>query len=411
MRANNLDPEGSLSGKRGTAAIGTLDVESILRKVKAAEQHHRRIARGLVHLPNGKVQVSEEMDLLHWIEHMERTASRICSTKGPLIKLVTRPFPKNSFGYSLTPLGKAVWSMCRTTAPMIERLHPGCRKPAKLTRRENTPEKIPPEFNPYITVMLHACQVALDTLRWYFEDVPDLSQKAVRRALEHLLTSVRRVFRSRRFQYQENNYYRNAKKCFRAACGYMAEAFADSSRLLIMRVDIYFLPEHKEWADTVAAGRSVRRFLRALREGRVVPDVKAWAARRENGFRRGIHLHVLVAVDGHKHRDAAAWSQTIGEQWVLRYSDGHGSYFNCYVRKDEYAFNGLGLVHISDMEKLIGLREALRYMTKAEFHIATGSTRNFWRGIVRRNKDARKRGAPRRVQHDMALVERILWTS
>lgn len=377
-------------------------------EIEAAERNYQRLSHGFVHLPDGSVHVSEEMDLLYWIGRMEKTADRICSPEGTVIKRVKIPFTKDRFGYILTPLGKAVWTMCRTAAPLIEQLYPGCRKPARLADEHDVPEGMRPEFNPYITVVLHACQVALQTLRWCDAQAPDLSEKSVRGALDHLLRSIRRICRSRRFKYLESNYQRNAKKCLKASCEYLGSVFAENSKLLILRVDLYFLPDHKEWADTVVAGRCVKRFLRALREGRVVPDMKAWAARGENGFRRGIHLHVLVAMDGHKHRDAAAWSQAIGEAWVEKYSKTNGSYFNCYVRKDWYKFNGLGLVHIRDMAKLMGIREALRYMTKADFHIATGFKRNFWRGIVRRSRDATKRGAPRKSEHGMELVDRIL---
>lgn len=121
----------------------------------------------------------------------------------------------------------------------------------------------------------------------------------------------------------------------------MAELFERHSKLLILRIDLYFRPNQKEWADTAAAGRSIRSFMRALRDGRVLPDMAGWACRIENGFRRGIHVHLLVAMDGHKHREAATWSKAVGAAWVTKYSAGHGSYFNCYARKDWYKFNGL----------------------------------------------------------------------
>jgi hypothetical protein len=391
-----------------TSSIEGVDIESLQREIEAAESHRQRITHGLVHLPDGKVQITEEMDLLHWIDHMEKTAKRIASTKGPAIKQIKVPFAKGRFKYVLTPLGEAIWTTCCETVPLIEQMYPGCRKPARVKCEQEVPEGMRPEFNPQITVALHACQIALPALRWCAGHFPDLSQEMVRRSMEHLLCSVRRVCRSRRFKYQENNYRRNAKKCFRSSCDYMAALFAENARLLILRVDLYFLPDHKEWADTVAAGRSISRFLRALRESRVLPDLKGWAARRENGFRRGIHVHVLVAMDGHKHREAASWSQVLGETWVNKYSDGHGSYFNCYTRKDWFKFNGLGLVHISNLVKLMGVREALRYITKSDFHIATGYEKNFWKGQVRHPEETKKRGAPRKTGNGMTLVNSIL---
>jgi hypothetical protein len=188
----------------------------------------------------------------------------------------------------------------------------------------------------------------------------------------------------------------------------MATKFTEHSRLLILRVELYIPPEFKVWAMTGAMDRCVRRFRRALRENRIVPDVIAWILKREFGFRRGMHCHALIAMDGHKHRQAEMYARMIGEAWQHRYSDGFGTYFNCWVRRWQYPLNCLGLVHISDRMMLLGLREAIKYMTKTDCQVQTGYPRNLWKGINRPSKGAAKRGAPRKAQHDLALVNEIL---
>jgi hypothetical protein len=391
--------------------IEGVDTERLQREFEAAERHHQRIAQGLVHLPNGAVQVTEDMDLLHGIEHMEKTVKRITTTHGPAIKRVKSPFTDDGMAYVLTPLGEAIWKMCCNTVPLIEQMYPACRKPAPHTPEHDVPEGVRPTFNPRLTVALDACQEAMPTLMRWSGTVPDLSQKAVRDAMEHLVGSVRSTCRSPRFKYVQTNYERAAQENFKEACNYISALFADNSRLLCCRVDIYFLPDSRVWADIDAAKQCFDRFLRALRESRIAPDVKGFVIRSENGIRRGIHLHVMIAMDGHKHREAASWSQVIGETWVHQYSQGHGTYFNCYTRKDAFRFNGLGLVHVRDWRKLIGIREALRYMTKADFHIATGYKKNFrkgWMPSAKKSKTTKKRGAPRKAEHSMQLVEQIL---
>jgi hypothetical protein len=386
------------------------DLEKVLLEIEAAEKRHERFAHALVHLPDDKVAVTEEMDLLLGIEHMEKTIERIVSSDDPATKQVKAAFGKDEFRYELTKLGDAVWRMCRETVPLVRQMFPDYGVPNRLmpAKEKCVPNGARPMFNPRITVACRACQRALWLLRWHAGSALDTNDPFVRRVLGHVLGTIRRVCRSRRFKYLENNYRQNAKLRFKAACKYMAELFERHSKLLILRIDLYFRPNQKEWADTAAAGRSIRSFMRALRDGRVLPDMAGWAYRIENGFRRGIHVHLLVAMDGHKHREAATWSKAVGAAWVTKYSAGHGSYFNCYIRKDWYKFNGLGLVHISDHAKLLGIREALRYMTKADFHIATGFTKNFRKGQPRYTAGAAKRGAPRNVDHGMQLVSQIL---
>ena len=395
--------------------------EDMEREIAASELRYQRWSRGMVHLGDGKVRVTEEMSGMHWVDLMEKVAKRIATTDEgatKIAKTISGSRRVSGVSYQLTPLGRDIWGVCKEAVPRMELLYPGCRlkeshplqpvDPGLKPNEDAQSNEVTANLNPYLAVMLRACQRAKPTLREYGQDSLDVNQRVVRLALERLLAIVRRVCRSRRFKYVEGNYTRNEPERLRSCCQYMAAAFAECSKLLIMRVDLYFLPEHKGWANTLTASKSLRRFLRALREDRIVPDVKAWVCKRENAFRRGIHLHLLVAMDGHKHREAATFSKMIGEAWVDRFSDGHGSYFNCWARRHEYALNGLGLVHVSDRKMLMGLREALRYMTKTSCHMTTGYRRNLWKGIMRRSWKAVKRGAPRKPEHDMSLVNEIL---
>ncbi len=387
-----------------------LDVESALREIEAAEKRHERFAHTLVHLPDGKVQVTEERNLLFCVEASEKTIEQIVSSEGPAVRKVKDARARDGFRYEFTKIGVQALVMSRDLPDVIRHMFPDYGVDNRLTpmQEECVPKHMRPIFNPRITVALHASDHASRGLRWCIGIVPDANQPDVRSILSHMLKTIRRVCRSKRFKYLENNHRQNARLRFKGACEYMTELFEQYSKLLILRVDLYFRPNEKEWADTEAAGRSINSFMRALRDGRVVPDMAGWLYRIENGFRRGIHVHLLVAMDGHKHREAATWSQAIGEAWVAKYSAGHGSYFNCYTRKDHYTFNGLGLVHISDHEKLLGLREALRYVTKPDFHITTGFTKNFRKGQPPNSKEVTKRGAPRKAEHDMSLVNKVL---
>jgi hypothetical protein len=155
------------------------------------------------------------------------------------------------------------------------------------------------------------------------------------------------------------------------------------------------------------AEQCIKRYRRALSENHIVPDVIRHICVREDGFDRGVHYHLLVALDGHKHRSASFYSRLLGEAWVKRCGPMRASYFNCYVRRNWYQYNGLGSVHVRDCKKLIGMREAIRYMVKGDGYVMSGYKRNLWRGIISKDKQP-KRGAPRRCVHDMSLVNSVL---
>ncbi len=360
---------------------------SVEERIALAERNYQRYARGMVHHSDGTVDINEGMSTLDYIRWFDQTARHI-AVEDELPMQVTQ---KGGVRYKLTTLGRSVSILCRECVRYVDQLDSAY------------------VFNPYITVILRACRKWTPMLleRSYYDQL-DLTRCEARMALHNIVRFVRRVCRSRKFKYIVSNYERNEKENFRSSCQYMAAIFSEHSKVLVLRVDLYYRPEHKGWANTELASKGLRKFMRALREDRIVPDVLGWVCKRENGLYRGVHYHLMVVLDGHEHRDAANLSKLIGETWVKRCTGNEpkGSYFNCYTRQKEYQFNGLGLVHISDRQKLIGIREALRYITKGDYQLKTGLARNLWRGIMPRQKV--KRGAPRKPEHDMILVNEIL---
>lgn len=357
--------------------------------IARAERKRELYSRGMVHYRDGHSAVTEEMTAIHTLKRVERLAHRICRSSEPAHEPVRG---RHGPSYRLTrSFGSEAWLVIKGSANELRGLFPGY------------------VFNPHITVMLKAIDRAWSSLRW-FELASGLPvyELRVRKILDHFLEFVRRVTRSKRFRTVVNNHTRNARQGYRSCCDYVRVLFAAHSKLLVLRVDLYYLPDDKGWADEAAAQRGVRKFRRDLREGRVVPALVGSICKRENGFRRGMHYHWMIFLDGHRHRDAANLSKMIGEYWIDRCTgdEKKGQYFNCYTIRDMYALNGLGPVHATDREKLMGIREAIRYITKPTHQLKTGYDRNLFRGVTP-SSVAPKRGAPRKCS-DLSVVDEIL---
>jgi hypothetical protein len=385
------------------------------RRVEKGECLYQRYSKGMVHQGDGKVHITEAMDLLHCMKRMEAVPKRIANGEEVAVKLDRRMSGRGAFP-ALTPLGKAMNELYKEAVPLMEMLYPDCcRNPsgsvvdAELQRKKVAPSDVAgTQFNAHITVMLRACQGLRHELHRRGYSTLEVDQPFARKAIERSVRFVRRVCRSKPFKAIDTKQRRNEQKNFESDCQYMAATFAEYSKLLVMRVDLYFPFGHDSWADKFKAEIRIKRFLRAVREDRIVPDVKAWICKRENAPLRGIHFHLMVALDGHKHCAASAYSQVLCKAWEGHYTDGQGTSFNCYVRRNEHEFNGLGLVHVSDREKLMGIRAMIKYMVKGPSWIRTGSQRNLWRGTIKLMRGEGKRGAPRKAGHDMSLVNEIL---
>lgn len=268
-------------------------------------------------------------------------------------------------------------------------------------------------FNPSVTVMLRAMRRWSGNAGYWLEantpvlrDSPD-AVAAV--ALIRLVKFVRRACGTWAFKNECARHERQAKANFKSSCKFVVDLFARCSRLLVLRVDLYLRPEARSWGYGSGAEKAAQRFLRWLRDRRVLPGYLGSIVKRENGIDRGMHWHWMVFLDGHQHRDACGLTRLLGETWERTVGQARGSYFNCYARKDEYHFNGLGLVHASDEEKLLGIRTALCYMTKRDCILRTDNEKHQdFRRSKPRDRRAVRRGAPRKNDDNLALVKRLL---
>jgi hypothetical protein len=227
-------------------------------------------------------------------------------------------------------------------------------------------------------------------------------------ALSHFVDFIRPVCSSQAFKNLLHDRESKANSNFRSGVAYLKSVFKRHARVLVVRVDLYYRPDGNGSAYGEVANKALSNYVRLLRSGRAKTGYLGVLVKRENGISRGMHFHLMVLFDGDLRRNAYYLTQELGEAWMKRVGEDRGSFFNCYALKDRYLYNGLGLVHVNDWEKLLGLRIALWYITKQDCVLDVGETKvqNFTRSEI--NEGDSKRGAPRKNADSMALVKRAL---
>ena len=380
---------------------------SEIRRIVERERKHQefvkipRFSKG----ENFKTVFGYEFNFRAYLDRLERLPSRLLeSQEDPVVRFADK---RGRIGLSLSSLGKAVQNLIRELDLDVMNFY-----------RNH-------EFKPDLAVLLKEILEArskIDSLDRSAHDF--IAQTAT--IIEEFVHRVRKELRSERVQRKLKNHRRMERQNFNSCWKYVRWLFGRRSKLVFVRVDLYFRPLSRSWGSSVEAHNCHGRFLRALRENRIVGNVIGYISKREIGVDRGTHYHILVAIDGHLHRDAAYLARTIGEQWekICGVWETCGlpraSYFNCYSLKDFYKFNCIGLVRLSNWRMLKGLEIAIRYMCKETCHVrggvfevpATSDTppkrlqigkRNIIRGI-RRVVAGKKRGAPRKPINQHGLV-------
>ena len=368
--------------------------ETVKRAIEAEEQH-QILARGCVHKADGSFEVTKEHDAVAYVERLLKTTKHISESSG-----------------SMSTLVKGVGRMVPKFTRLGEDLHLACRQYRECMFVEQDRETVPRyqghKFCPHLDVGLTAIS-EVEAVVEHASTVRDFD--LLHQTIGELAESIRRRCSTQEFKTGVRNYERNAKAKFKRALRYLLSLFRKRSRLLILRVDLYVREQDRNWSYSPEADAAYDRFLEALTEGRIVPDVIGWMGAREDGLDRGQHYHLLVAVDGHLHQAGAHLAKLLGEYWKNQCVPvgRSGSYFNCFALEKEYKYLGIGMVHNADAKKLLGLYYATRYLCKDEVQlVAVGERkRNFRRGVT--IKEPRRRGAPRLNGDELALAKRVFF--
>ena len=265
-------------------------------------------------------------------------------------------------------------------------------------------------FNPKLTVMLRAMKTYAEVIRRNGDPDRNITQsEALVVGLRRLVRFVRRVAKAWRFINAVKTHERQEQDNFNSARDFIYHQASMHSKLLVLRIDLYFKPYY----DVARADKAVHDFLRWLRgkacKRTLLPGYLGFMIKRENGLIRGMHWHLMVLCDGNEQRSADFLSRQLGEHWMRRTGQGPGAYHNCYSDRKRYLFNGLGLVTLDDVEKLAGIRAAIWYMSKQDCVIKATSNkeRNFWRSPIPRQA-LKKLGRPRASSDPLEFVRRML---
>lgn len=249
-------------------------------------------------------------------------------------------------------------------------------------------------------------------LRWFSNTNSDLllDEEYPRRALSHLVRVIRRVCLSKTFVRRVTQLERLGEDNERSCLKYFLSILRTHARPLVLRVDLYVDGVAKSAAGQGKIERALEKFVRNLREGRIISDLLGYIIKREDAYDRRHHFHVMVMVDGDVHSNAYGLAEMVKTYWIDECvgSPLLASGFNCYLRKDEYRYNAIGHVHYANENALRGVRDAINYLTKTDGHFLPPKMfgKNLRKGRPpKKNADVRP-GAPRKG--DMLLAERIL---
>lgn len=215
----------------------------------------------------------------------------------------------------------------------------------------------------------------------------------VMNTLNSIADRVRERAHTSEFKARVNSYHRSANKNYRELVKYERALFDSYSRMLIIRVDLYYRKEHCKVAQRVALEHRKRLFENA-RSNKIFKHMLGYVTKLEHGVERGFHFHCLFFFDGARVREDINLAMRVGEYWVTVITRGKGGYYNCNYAKEKYRRCGIGMVSHSNAEMREGLRLAMIYIAKTDIFLKLKAEgRALTRGIMPAARSGR--GRPR----------------
>lgn len=172
----------------------------------------------------------------------------------------------------------------------------------------------------------------------------------------------------------------NSKRNFQSGLGYIDALFVRYSRLLVLRVDFGYLKA--QCATIEEAQQDIEHYLNNRRGNSLFETRVGYIIKLECTVEKGPHLHCFFFLDGSQSYQDVYLAQEYGNYWV-KLTEGRGVFFNCNMKKSNYEYCGVGMIHHADAEMRENLLLPVKYITKSDQYVtvkANPKSRVFWRG-------------------------------
>lgn len=180
--------------------------------------------------------------------------------------------------------------------------------------------------------------------------------------LHHRLTSS---------QYRYKNYYDSieSNKNYDECINYINGLFDCYSKLVVLRMDLSYRKEIVESKTFEDLRNDIDKMRNNARHNeKLFKGLEGYIFKIEYGLDKRIHAHVLLFFNGHIRKPSSDvyHASQIKAYWENVITQGDGFVWNCNDHKEQYRYNGIGLVNANDVEKRDYLIMAMKYLCKKD---------------------------------------------
>ncbi len=197
-----------------------------------------------------------------------------------------------------------------------------------------------------------------------------------------LIDLIRTESRSAEFNGKISRREHSANRNYESALPFVTGLF--SKRQLVLRVDLYYMPEYAISTSAEDAKSDLAHFLYTFRHNKgLTKYLNAYFWKMEFGHQKGMHIHMLFFYDGHEVKDDEYCANRIGTFWKNVITNGRGRFYNGNTAEHKAEYAKVGLLGIGMIDRInedpdkdtskitrdILLNKILKYLLKADQYL------------------------------------------
>lgn len=141
------------------------------------------------------------------------------------------------------------------------------------------------------------------------------------------------------------------------------------SKLLVIRIDFGIHKNMGTETNSIFMKKSFNKLRNNMRNQPIFNHLISYVAKLEYELDKSWHYHVIFFFNG-QHAQRDCWlSKQIGEYWNTIITRGIGVYYAANLHHEDYRFNGIGMLHYNDTQKIEYLKLTAKYLTKIDHNI------------------------------------------
>lgn len=182
-----------------------------------------------------------------------------------------------------------------------------------------------------------------------------------------LVDLIRKGAKTERFKNKVIARKNNVVRMYNSIERYINFLFIKSSRLLVLRIDLYYLKQYTRQVTIEEAHRDRKHFLNNMRGNSLFRHLAGYVWKLEYGEEKGYHFHLILFFKGSERRKDEWLAKQISNYWSERIIPGRGWAHTSNCRKNKFKHLGIGMISYGDQEKRNNLLlRVVRYLTKAD---------------------------------------------